>query len=275
MLFSIKGEKSMSEIGFIGMGNMAQALAKGLIQSGKISRKNIFAYAPTQETLIQNSEYIGFTAVSTLKELVQKCQILVVACKPHQIPDMLKEAQEDLKGKVLLSVASGWVHETYHKILGNDVRIQCIMSNTPVTVGEGVLIFEEENSLQDQERTDIFDLFSALGIVEELPTYLMSIGGVITGCIPAFMDLIMESYADAAVAYGIQRADAYRLISQAMLGSAKLQQATGSHPAILKDAVCSPNGSTIHGVNSLEHSGIRSACINSIDAIMKWKNENK
>ena len=86
------------------------------------------------------------------------------------------------------------------------------------------------------------------------------------------MDLIMEAYADAAVKYGIQRDTAYRLISQTMCGSARLQQITGSHPGILKDAVCSPNGTTIRGVHALEHSGLRAACMDSIDAIMEYKN---
>ena len=96
----------------------------------------------------------------------------------------------------------------------------------------------------------------------------MGIGGAVSGCGPAFMDLILEAYADAAVKYGISRATAYKLISQTMLGSAKLQQVTGEHPGVLKDAVCSPNGTTIRGVDALEHAGLRAACIDSIDAVM-------
>ena len=114
----------------------------------------------------------------------------------------------------------------------------------------------------------MLDLFSALGLTEELPTGLMGIGGAVSGCGPAFMDLILEAYADAAVKYGISRTTAYKLISQTMLGSAKLQQVTGEHPGVLKDAVCSPNGTTIRGVDALEHAGLRAACIDSIDAVM-------
>ena len=140
-------------------------------------------------------------------------------------------------------------------------------------VKEGVLLFEKTNSLTQEELSFVKDIFSSLGTVEELPTELMGIGGAISGCGPAFMDLIMESYADAAVKYGISRDLAYRLISQTMLGSAKLQQETKSHPGMLKDAVCSPNGTTIRGVCPLEKYGLRNACIESIDAIMNFKNK--
>lgn len=258
----------MNRIGFIGMGNMAQAIAEGFFRSGKIDKKDVFAYAPHKEKLYANSEKIGFVPVDSPVALVQQSDIVIVACKPYQISEVLKEIKDDLTGKALLSIAAGWVYEDYKQILGDSVRIQCIMPNTPAMVGEGVMLFEATNSLDDKEHAFLIDLFASLGIVEELPTSLMGIGGAVSGCGPAFMDLIMEAYADAAVKYGIPRATAYKLISQTMLGSAKLQQITGTHPGVLKDAVCSPNGTTIRGVDALEHGGLRATCMDSIDAIM-------
>lgn len=258
----------MSRIGFIGMGNMAQAIAEGFFRSGKIEKKGVFAYAPHKDKLYANSERIGFVPADSLNELVEKSDMVIMACKPYQIAEVLEKIKEKLQGKALLSIAAGWVYEDYHKILGDTVRIQCIMPNTPAMVGEGVLLFEATHSLEKEERSFVLDLFASLGLVEELPTSLMGIGGAVSGCGPAFMDLIMEAYADAAVKYGIPRATAYKLISQTMLGSAKLQQITGTHPGVLKDAVCSPNGTTIRGVDALEHGGLRATCMDSIDAIM-------
>lgn len=258
----------MSRIGFIGMGNMAQAIAEGFFRSGKIDKKDVFAYAPHKEKLYANGEKIGFVPVDSPVALVQQSDIVIVACKPYQISDVLKEIKADLAGKALLSIAAGWVYEDYKQILGDSVRIQCIMPNTPAMVGEGVMLFEATNSLDDKEHAFLIDLFASLGIVEELPTNLMGIGGAVSGCGPAFMDLVMEAYADAAVKYGVPRATAYKLVAQTMLGSAKLQQVTGSHPGVLKDAVCSPNGTTIRGVDALEHGGLRATCIDSIDAVM-------
>ncbi len=257
------------KIGFIGMGNMAQAIAMGFIKSKKVQKGNLYAFAPNQEKLNKNAKKIGFIPYSTLKELAKDCELFIMACKPYQIEEILTEIKSDIKNKAIVSIAAGWVHETYYKILGADVRIQCIMPNTPAMIGEGVMLFEKTNSLTENELKIIKDLFASLGIVEELPTSLMGIGGAISGCGPAFMDLIIESYADAAVKYGISREMAYRLVSQTMLGSAKLQQTSGLHPGVLKDAVCSPNGTTICGVDALEKAGLRAACISSIDAIIQ------
>lgn len=261
----------MNNIGFIGMGNMAQAIASGFLKSGKISGKNLFAYAPNQEKLQKNAALIGFCAEKSLVDMVKKCDTLIIGCKPYQIEGVLAQIGEFLPGKALVSVAAGWVHSTFFEILGEKVRIQCIMPNTPAMVGEGVMLFEQKNSLLPDELSELKDLFSSLGLVEMLPTELMGIGGAVSGCGPAFMDLIMEAYADAAVKYGISREVAYRIVSQTMLGSAKLQQVTKKHPGVLKDEVCSPRGTTIRGVDSLEKNGVRGALISSIDVIMDMK----
>ncbi len=257
------------KISFIGMGNMAQAIAAGFIGSGKVSKEEMFAYAPTWNKLEANSQKIGFIPCKSMAEAVDAGDIIIMACKPYQLNDVLSKISGNLTGKAIVSVAAGWTFQTFADILGDKVRIQCIMPNTPAMVGEGVMLFENTNSLTENELSYIKELFSALGIIETLPTELMRIGGAISGCGPAFMDLIMEAYADAAVKYGIGRDMAYRLVAQTMLGSAKLQQVTGSHPGVLKDAVCSPKGTTIRGVSALEEGGLRSTCIKSIDEIMK------
>ena len=115
---------------------------------------------------------------------------------------------------------------------------------------------------------EIKKLFEALGIVIELPVHLMGIGGALTGCGPAFVDLIIEALGDAGVKYGVPRKQAYEMVSQMIIGSAKLQLETGEHPGVLKDNVCSPAGTTICGVDALEHAGIRAGFIDAIDAIM-------
>ncbi len=261
----------MSTIGFIGMGNMALAIAEGFIRSGKVRAEAIYAFAPNQDKLHKNAERLGFQPVSDVTGLVRTAEYVIVACKPYQIDEVLSSVREELWGKAVISIAAGWTYETYAAKLPSEVRIQCIMPNTPAMVGEGVMLFEEQHSLTKEEHDYIMELFATLGIVEELPTRLMGIGGAISGCGPAFMDLIMEAYADAAVKYGISRETAYRLVSQTMLGSAKLQQVSGSHPGVLKDAVCSPAGTTIRGVEALEHGGLRAACMDSVNVIMDMK----
>lgn len=261
----------MKKIGFIGMGNMAKALCAGFIQSGKIAAGDVYAYAPHYDKLLDNSKKLGFTPCKELACLVAAVDTVIMACKPYQIEAVLDQIGGSLSGKNLVSVAAGWPVSKYREYLDLTVHVQFVMPNTPAMVYEGVMLFEEENTLEDDERKQIMDLFSAVGKVEELPSNLMGIGGAVTGCGPAFVDLFIEGYADAAVKYGIGRETAYRLVSQMILGSAKLQLETGEHPGVLKDNVCSPAGTTICGVAALEEQGFRNACIKSIDAIMDKK----
>ncbi len=259
----------MYRLGFIGMGNMAKALASGFLSSGKIEGTDIAAYAPNQKKLEDNAAKIGFQPKASVRELAEQSRIVLMACKPYQIEQVLKETGDLLKGKALVSIAAGWDFAKYQNYLDPSVRVQFIMPNTPAMVGEGVLLFEETSSLLPEEKEEIRALFETVGLVTELPSRLMGIGGAVTGCGPAFVDLMIEAYGDAAVKYGLPRNQAYELISQMILGAAALQLETGEHPGVLKDQVCSPAGTTIRGVAALEDQGFRKACMQSIDAIMK------
>lgn len=259
----------MNSIGFIGMGNMALAIASGFIKHGKIDAAKVYGYAPHQDKLRKNAELVGFVPCQSIHELVSKSEVLVMACKPYQIEQVLQDIGEGLKGKTLLSIAAGWDFARYSNLLDKSTRIQFIMPNTPAMVGEGVFLFEEENSLMPEERKDIMEMFAAIGMVQELPSRLMGIGGAVTGCGPAFIDMLMEGFGDAAVKYGIQREMAYRLIAQMVIGSAKLQMETKKHPGVLKDEVCSPGGTTIRGVEALEKAGLRAACMDAVKAVME------
>ena len=206
---------------------------------------------------------------SSLKEVSQKSDMIFMACKPYQIEDVLKELGDELCGKAVVSVAAGWNYQRYRSALPADARIQFIMPNTPAAVGEGVFLAEEENDLMEEERNFLFELLTAVGMVKELPSRLMDAAMAISGCGPAFMDMIIEALGDAGVKNGLQRKDAYELACFTMIGSARLKMETGLHPGELKDNVCSPAGSTIKGVASLEESGIRYAFIKAIDEVLK------
>ena len=259
----------MKALGFIGMGNMAKAIAEGIIRSSKVNGSDIYAYAPHQDKLKKNAQSIGFTACESMEVLLREADTIVMACKPYQIEGVLAEYKDALAGKALISIAAGWDYAKYKPLLDETTRVQCIMPNTPAMVGEGVLLFEETNSLEEQERKELMELFSVLGLVEEIPTHLMGIAGTLTGCGPAFIDLVIEALGDAGVKYGVPRAQAYALVSQMILGSAKLQLKTGEHPGVLKDNVCSPAGTTIRGVNALDRAGLRAAFLDAVDAIME------
>lgn len=257
------------KLALIGMGNMATALTRGFVASGKLSAADVVAYDPYQDMLKQKAAEIGFTPAATAVEAVQAADTVLIACKPHQVESAVAEIAEVLQGKALLSIALGWDYAKYCSILPAGVRIQFIMPNTPAMVGEGVFLFEETNTLTEAELAEVKALFGAIGYVHTLPSRLMGIGGAVSGCGPAFVDLMLEAFADAAVLYGIPRDLAQAMVSETVLGAAKLQKETGLHPGVLKDMVCSPGGSTIKGVAALEKKGYRAACIAAIKAIMK------
>ena len=146
------------------------------------------------------------------------------------------------------------------------------MPNTPAMVGEGVLMFETENTWDADDRAWIMDTMSCLGTVVEIPSALQPAGMAIAGCGPAFIDLVIEALGDAGVKYGLSRELSYKLASQMILGSAKLQLETGTHPGVLKDNVCSPGGTTICGVDALEHGGVRKIFIDAVDAVIEKAN---
>ncbi len=257
------------KLGFIGMGNMATAIASGLISSEVIEKENVYAYAPHYDKLCVNAEKIGFVPCENVKEMVGSVDTVIMACKPYQIESVLSEIKDDLKGKALVSIAAGWGIDKYLPLLDESTRVQFIMPNTPAMVGDGVMLFEEKNTLNPEELEEVKKMFEVLGLVTTLPSHLMNVGMAISGCGPAFVDLMIEALGDAGVKYGLPRAQAYQLASKMIEGSAKLQYETGTHPGVLKDNVCSPAGTTIRGVDALEHAGIRSAFMDAIDAIVK------
>lgn len=259
----------MRKIGFIGMGNMAQAMVEGFINSGMVDSCDIFGFAPNREKLAASCSRLHISPCCSTEELVDKSDTLFMACKPYQIDDVIGKIKDKLDGKSILSVAAGWDFKRYKEVLPDGVRVQCIMPNTPVAVSKGVLLVEEENDWEDDERKQLLDLLNGVGKVVELPNRLMTAGMAISGCGPAFMDMVIEALGDAAVKNGIQRKQAYEIACQTMVGSAELMMSTGMHPGQLKDNVCSPGGTTIKGVASLEESGIRYAFIKAVDEIVK------
>ena len=264
-------DNKQTKIAFLGMGNMGCAIATGLRNKVGIDPACIFAYAPHYEKLQKNGETIGFVPCKTPEQAVLSSDVIIMACKPYQIEKLLGQVKDAMSGKALISIALGWNLQKYKQYLDDSVRIQFVMPNTPARVGEGVMLFESEHTLNPDERNLFMKWFSCMGIVEELPPNLMGIGGALTGCGPAFVDMMIEAYADAAVSYGIPREKAYALTSQMILGAAKLQLETKKSPGELKDEVCSPGGSTIKGVMALEKTGYRAACMAAIQAAMEKK----
>ena len=175
--------------------------------------------------------------------------------------------REALRGKIVVSVVAGYTFGRYERILAEGTPHLSTIPNTPVSVGEGIVVCERRHSLSEEDYARITELLSKIGLVLTVDTELLDIAGTVGGCGPAFVCLFMEALADAAVKHGIARTDAYRMAGQMVAGTGRLLLESGLHPAQLKDAVCSPGGTTIVGVAELERRRFRGAVLDAIDAI--------
>lgn len=258
-------------IGFIGFGNMAQAMADGMLASGIVKGEQLYACARQWDKLCRNTEVRGMHACKHAIDMVRQCDIILLAVKPAQMSEAISTVKEHLQGKAVVSIAAGMFFETYEQLLPPHTHHLSIIPNMPVSVCEGVMLWEQRNSLQTEEAVAVEQLFSAIAFIEKLESDQMTIGATVAGCGPAFAAMFIEALGDGAVAYGLGREAAYRLCAQMMTGTAKQLLVHPQHPGQLKDRVSSPKGTTIQGVAELERLGFRNALISAIERIEQFR----
>lgn len=257
-----------TKIGFIGFGNMASSICDGLLLKHAVSQENIYACARSWEKLLDNTDARGINACMTAEEVAVNSDLVIVAVPPEQVEPTLSKALAPLEDKAIISIAAGCGYDMLESFLPAGYNHLSTIPNTPVSIGEGIIVCESEHSLTD-EQVEMFEgIFSRIAVLEFVRPELLSIGGTISGCTPAFASVMIEALGDAGVKYGLKRDSAYRMAAQMLVGTGKLELATSEHPGAMKDSVCSPGGTTIVGVTALEKHGFRASLIEAIDEIM-------
>ena len=170
---------------------------------------------------------------------------------------------------LVVSIAPGKTHQWLEEQFGRPVKTVRCMPNTPAMIGTGITGVAPGEQVTEKETAQLLRLLSALGETEIVPARLMDVVGSVSGCSPAYVFMFIEAMADAAVADGMPRAQAYHFAAQAVLGSAEMVLKTGRHPGELKDMVCSPGGTTIEGLSVLEEKGMRAAVMDAMDACIE------
>ncbi|MCI9631043.1 pyrroline-5-carboxylate reductase [Thomasclavelia cocleata] len=254
----------MKKIGFIGMGNMASAIAGGIIKSNFIEGNRVYAFDIDQEKLMKMNHEFNLISCESEIDLVEKVDLVVLAIKPNIVDEVIVKIKDKLDDKAVISIVAGYDNEKFNQLLLPSTRHLSVMPNTPALVLKGMTLLEKENSLTVTELEFIVEMFSSIGEVLILPSYQMKAGGSISGCGPAFVYMFIEAMADGGVSLGLPRDVAYKLASQTLIGSGMMQKETAMHPGILKDQVCSPGGITIKGVEALEENGFRNAVIKAV-----------
>lgn len=253
-------------VGFIGFGHIATAVAKGLIRTRSARKTNVFAFDTDADKLKENAKEVGVSPVSSLGELVKSSDFIVVAVTAKAVPAALAPIADKLSGKIVVSFAAGYGFEEYSRILPDSVHRISAIPNIPFEAGEGMLLCENRHSLTDEEYAEFAALFGKTAVLETVSASCFNAAGTLSGCAPAYAAMFVEALADAGVKYGVPRDTAYKIAAQVAVGAGKLCLET--KPSGVKDAVCSPAGTTIRGVASLEKDGFRGAVINAIDSIL-------
>lgn len=249
-------------IGFIGGGNMATAIIGGILASGLAAKDQILAADKTEHALAALKERFGIRTTHSNRTAAETADILFLAVKPHILPDVIAEIQGSIGADTLLvSIAAGKSIPSIESLFCKEVKLVRAMPNTPALVGEGMSALCANARVSGAELTEIQSIFSSFGACEIVSESMMDTVVGVSGSSPAYVYLFIEAMADAAVADGMPRSQAYRFAAQSVLGSAKMVLETGSHPGALKDAVCSPGGTTIEAVAILEEEGLRHAVI--------------
>ncbi len=269
-----------NRIGFIGCGNMGGAIAQAaarVVEPSQIMLANRTA-AKAQALASQ----LGCTTGSN-EEIAQQCRYIFLGVKPQMMEEMLqplqkifadriKETSDSSAGSlgqsefVLVTMAAGLTIETIQRMAGGSYPVIRIMPNTPVSIGKGMTLVCTSPEVDQTCLEEFFRIMSATGRLDMISEKLIDAASALTGCGPAYAYLFIEALADGAVECGLPRQKAIDYACQMLIGSASLVQESGSHPGALKDAVCSPGGTTIAGVHALERGGFRCAAMDAVKA---------
>ena len=256
----------MLRLGFIGAGNMGGALA---LAAAKKEENSILLSDKIPGKAEALAERIGGSAVSNA-EIAERADYIFLGVKPQMLTETVGEIRDVFKKRsdrfVLVTMAAGTSIEKISVLTGAEYPTIRIMPNTPVSVGEGMVLYTSGFGVTAEEISAFLSAFSEAGRFAEVPERLIDAGASVAGCGPAFVDLFAEALADGGVACGIPRALALELAAQMIYGSAKLLLESGKHPGELKDAVCSPGGTTIQGVRALEEGAFRASVMNAVIA---------
>ena len=254
-------------IGFIGCGNMGGALARAVAKTVGGENIALCDYNPSKAGDLANE--LGATVYSA-KEIAKTCRFVVLGVKPQNMQDTLAEFSSELKARenaVVITMAAGISTAAIRKFIGADLPVIRIMPNTPAQVGEGMILYDTLGVCGADEQA-FCECFAKAGVLDKLPEDKIDAASALSGCGPAFVYAFAEALADGAVECGVPRDKAATYAAQTLLGAAKMLLTYG-HPADLKDAVCSPGGTTIAGMHALEKGGFRNAAMDAVGAAYK------
>ncbi len=258
------------KIGFIGLGNMAKAVIGGMLQNQMVQPGDIVGTARTEKTREAVSEAYGIETRQSNEDVAREAEVLILAVKPQFFQEVIEQIRDAVsEDTLIISIAAGktlrWIEEAF----GREIKLVRCMPNTPALVGAGCTGVCVNDRVSEEEMAYSIRLMESFGRASLVPEHLMDAVGAVSGSSPAYVFMFIEAMADAGVAAGMPRTQAYEFAAQAVYGAAKLVLESGKHPGELKDMVCSPAGTTIQGVRVLEERGMRGAVMDALTAAVE------
>lgn len=255
------------KIGFIGCGNMGQAMLGGMIESGKVKVQDVLVTDKLLASRVNAQKKYGVDIPASNVEVAMISDIIILAVKPQFYEEVISEIKSAVwENKILVSIAPGKSLKWLEEQIGKPAKIIRAMPNTPAMVKEGMMGICANDKVAKDELEYVCKLFNSFSKTEVVPENIMDVVTAVSGSSPAYVFMFIEAMADAAVEGGMPRKQAYTFAAQAVLGSAKMVLETGKHPGELKDMVCSPAGTTIQAVRVLEEHGMRAAVMDAMKA---------
>jgi pyrroline-5-carboxylate reductase len=258
-------------LGIIGCGKMGTALVQGAICSGVVSAQEVLGYDAIPAAADTFKNITSATIVSDMTNLISQCDTFILATKPQDISPVLKIFSNSIGNKpiLLISIAAGTTIKSLESQLPENVRVIRCMPNTPALIGKGASAFAGGTRSHADDIVKTSALLSSVGIaIQVAEKHLDAVTGL-SGSGPAYVFLMIEALSDAGVRNGLSRHDATQLAAQTLIGGASMVLETHQHPAVLKDQVTSPGGTTIAGLEALEKNGLRNALIKAVNAATK------
>ncbi|KAL6724689.1 hypothetical protein Aduo_019553 [Ancylostoma duodenale] len=256
------------KIGFIGAGKMAQALARGLINSGRIAPENIIASSPKKDiSFLNDCKALGLQTTHDNTEVAHKSDVVFLAVKPPHVSKVTSEIAPILsREQLVVSIALGITIRNIESLLPSKSRVVRVMPNTPAVVRAGASAFAMGSACRDGDADIVRDLLSTVGFAVEVPEVHIDPVTGLSGSGPSYMFAVIEGLADGGVKVGLPRELAIKLAAHTLLGAAKMVLETGTHPAQLKDDVQSPGGSSVYGMHKLESGGLKGLLMDAVEA---------
>ena len=264
---------SEKSIGFVGAGNMAEAMIRGLLRGQVFTPKQVTASAPREERRRELAEKYGIHATGDNRQAARQ-SIVVLSVKPQILSRVLDEIAGTVSAESLvISIAAGVPVAVIQSKLRPETRVVRAMPNTPALVDAGATAIARGEHARESDLEDAKRIFDAVGVTVVLDESLLDAVTGLSGSGPAYVFLILEALSDAGVKVGLSRRTAQLLAAQTLLGSAKLLIETNEHPGRLKDMVTSPGGTAITGLHTLEHGGLRTTLMNAVEAATRRSRE--